>query len=512
MVGVEDYSKRGVAERAQFRAKPSANSEITLNVFGLSDKSKQVESTSVVVPATGQTVDVPEPLSASGVSIHAFGKDDDIGDGFRAVTNVDYVNTMKFRLTWSPSYSEAVNSEAVQSGFVSKNWDTYSFNVYAERYQDFLATQPPLVVEGDTVTVGPTPNVIIRHLPSVEFAGDDRQIGHTPFYFSFQTSADLVGRTQDPSQGLSIPLLSDRLDFHPQIMLRSREFWHFRFNPYAGFRTTYYGASLVGKHTSLDRVLGEVGFDLRPPSLEKIFNNSYHGYRLKHVMEPDIQYHLVRAHDPDNILDIVRFDALDIFTETNEVEYSLTNSILARKDVPDNSADVPQARDIFSWRLSQKYYFDPTFGNALVGTQNNVFASTIDVTGFAFEHGQRFSPVTPSSNSRHFQITTRKFARTSTPPGKAAFWTPASPPTSSAASGGFPDRFLHQQIVVFLILGGNHARDRRLLRLDPFERLPPIGLRVYLWGYQSQRAERCDSDGLQLSAEDIPACGESGQL
>jgi LPS-assembly protein len=121
--------------------------------------------------------------------------------------------------------------------------------------------------------------------------------------------------------------------------------------------------------------------------------NSYRGYRIKHVIEPDIQYHLVRAHDPEDILDIIRFDAMDIFTETNDVEYSLTNSILARKDVPDNSPDTPQARDIFSWRLSQKYYFDPTFGGALAPGQNNVFASTIDVTGFAFEHGQRFSPV-----------------------------------------------------------------------------------------------------------------------
>ena len=111
------------------------------------------------------------------------------------------------------------------------------------------------------------------------------------------------------------------------------------------------------------------------------------------MIEPDIQYHLVRAHDPENILDIVRFDAMDIFTETNEVEYSLTNTILARKDVPDNSPDVPQARDIFSWRISQKYYLDPTFGGALVPGQSNVFASTIDLTGFAFEHGQRFSPI-----------------------------------------------------------------------------------------------------------------------
>ena len=111
------------------------------------------------------------------------------------------------------------------------------------------------------------------------------------------------------------------------------------------------------------------------------------------MIQPDIQYHLVRVNDPTEVLDIIRFDAMDIFAQTNEVEYSLTNSLLARKDAPDNSPDAPQARDIFSWRIAQKYYFDPTFGGALVPGQNNVFASTIDLTGFAFAHGQRLSPI-----------------------------------------------------------------------------------------------------------------------
>jgi len=361
MLGVEDYSKRGLAERGEFRAKPSQNADFTVEYFGVNDKYAD------------------RSLRASGESIHGVGRDDDIGDGFRAVANVDYVNTMAFRLTWSGTYTEAVSSEAVQSGFMSKNWDAYSFNVSAERYEDFLSTQ-----------LVPANAVIIRHLPNVQFSGEDRQIGDSPVYFSFETSADAVGRTQP---GLTLPLLEDRLDFHPQILLRPKEFWHFRFLPSLGLRATRYGVSLAPDHTPVTRLLAEIQLDLRPPSLEKIFDNSYRGYRFKHVIEPDIQYHLVRAHDPDNILDIVRYDATDILTETNEVEYSLTNSILARKDVPDNSPDVPQARDIFSWRVSQKYYFDPTFGGALIPGQNNVFASTIDVTGFAFEHGQRFSPI-----------------------------------------------------------------------------------------------------------------------
>jgi len=375
MLGVEEYSKRGLAQRGEFRAKPSQNADFTINYFGVNDKYSGF--TEVYDPVTNTYKRVS--LAAPGESIHGFGKDDDIGGGFRAVANVDYVNTMAFRLTWSSNYTEAVSSEALQSGFVTKNWDAYSFNVSAERYEDFLSTQ---LVPGNAV--------IIRHLPSFQFTGEDRQIGNSPVYFAFETSVDAVGRT---TPGLTLPLLEDRLDFHPQLLLRPKEFWHFRFTPSLGFRATRYGASLAPNHTPVDRLLAEVGFDLRPPSLEKVFTKSYRGYRLKHVIEPDIQYHLVRARDPENILDIIRFDAMDIFTETNEVEYSLTNTILGRKDVPDNSPDKPQARDIFSWRLSQKYYLDPTFGGALVPGQNNVFTSTIDLTGFAFEHGQRFSPI-----------------------------------------------------------------------------------------------------------------------
>jgi len=362
MFGVEDYSKRGLAERGEFRARPSQNANFTVNYFGVNDKDSDLS------------------LRAPGESIQAMGKDDNIGEGFRAVVSFDYVNTMAFRLTWSPSLSEAVSSEADQSGFLSKSFDAYSFNVSAERYEDFLSAQE---VPGNAV--------IVRHLPGIEFTGEDRQILNWPVYFSFETSADAVGRT---APGLTAPLLTERLDFHPQLMFRAKELWHFRFLPTVGLRTTYYGTSLESNRGPLDRLLFHLGFDLRPPSLEKVFTPTFRGYRFKHVIEPDIQYHLVRAHDPEDIPDIMLFDQLDIFTETNEVEYSLTNTILARKDAPEGTPDPPQARDLFSWRVSEKYYFDPTFGGALVAGRNNVFASTIDLTGFAFEHGQRLSPVT----------------------------------------------------------------------------------------------------------------------
>src|SRR5438094_9354617 len=44
--------------------------------------------------------------------------------------------------------------------------------------------------------------------------------------------------------------------------------------------------------------------------------------------------------------------------------------------------------------MAQKYFFDPTFGDAIVPGRRNVFAPLLDVSGFAFADGyRRFSPV-----------------------------------------------------------------------------------------------------------------------
>jgi LPS-assembly protein len=357
MLGLADYSKRGVARSGRFRARPSATSELTVDYFGVNDKADR-------------------SIRAAGQSVRAVGKADDLGHGFRGVLDIDYINTLAFRLTFASTFSQAVTSEVHQTGFVTKNFDAYSFNIYTERYQNFLSSQQT-----------PGNSVIIRQTPSVSFSGIDKQVGDRPFYFSFDLSAAGVGRTQP---GFTTPVLSERLDVHPQITLRLKPFWGFHLTPTLGLRATRYGASLRG--APLDRGLAELAVDLRPPSFERIFTRTYRGYRLKHVIEPDIRYRLVRVSDKEDIDNVVRYDQLDILTETNEVEYSLNNIIFARKDVPDDAPERPQAHELVSLRLSQKYFFDPTFGGALQ-PGNVVWQPAISLTGFAFAQGRRLSPV-----------------------------------------------------------------------------------------------------------------------
>lgn len=362
MLGVVNYSHRGLGGSMQFRARPSASSELNVNFFGVNDRGTNA---------------APE-LASPGQSWRVEGQAKNLGYGFRGVVDVDYISSLAFRQTFTDNFTQAVTSEVHQTGFATKNFGAYSLNAFASRYQNFLSTER---IPGNSI--------IIRRAPSFSFSGMDQQIGRTPFFFAFDTSADGVSRTQ-PGENINF---SERTDFHPTLTVRSKPFWGFHLTPSAGLRATHYGTSLLPNRDPLTRLLGEFSVDLRPPSFAKVFAGTAWGHRYKHVVEPDVRYRLVRARDPQDITDILRFDQTDILTETNEIEYSVTNTIFTRKDAANGSGQRPQARELISWRLSQKCYFDPTFGGALQPGKEVVFDPTISLTGFAFARGQRLSPL-----------------------------------------------------------------------------------------------------------------------
>jgi LPS-assembly protein len=341
---------------------------------------------------------------APGKSLKVVGDTLDLPYGFRGVADVDYVSSLAFRETYSPTFTEAVNSEAHQVGFVTKDFNAYSLNVYASRYQDFLSAQLPYQCQGGQCQLVPENSVIIRQTPELSFSGMDKRVWESPFYFSFQSSAGWVGRSEP---GLELPSLSERLDVHPEVALRLPEFLGFHLTPSAGIDAARYGTSLetssVPAETTstnpettylpLTRLLGDFSLDLRPPSLEKVFTKPLWHRRFKHVVEPDIVYRLVKARNPAELADVARYDDLDILCQTNEVEYSLTNIIMARKDVPAGTTDKPQAQALVSWRISGKYYFDPTFGGVLGPNNPIVWEPTLSLTGFHFIPGRRLSPI-----------------------------------------------------------------------------------------------------------------------
>ncbi|MGA2415831.1 MAG: LPS assembly protein LptD [Candidatus Sulfotelmatobacter sp.] len=401
-VGAEFFSLRGGSQRGEFRARPSETSYVDLNYFGVIDRG----------------IGSP-PLKEGGenVRLKAAGN----LDGFRGVMNVDYLSSYLFRLAFNEVFSQAVYSEVKSLAFLSKSTDGYNVNGFVERYQNFLSTTP-----GQVVT--------ILHAPSFDASSADRPLWRTPLLWWFDASAGGLSRSE-PAECATVGLVQSctpafrtanllgRFDLNPGISLPLL-FHGWSVRPELGLRETYYTQRLVGASeenpglavtNNISRQALETSVELRPPTLERIFDKDFLGRKWKHVIEPRVVYHFVTG--VNNYANVLKFDERDILTDTHELEYGFVTRLYAKrtsskpedcepimsaltvgKAAPESSIpwqhvntlasppcqEGPQVREVVTWELAQKYYLDPTFGGALNPGQRNVFTSTADLTGVAF--------------------------------------------------------------------------------------------------------------------------------
>jgi LPS-assembly protein len=401
-IGAEYFSLRGWSQRGEFRARPSETSYVDLNYFGVIDRG----------------IGTP-PLKEGGENarLNAAGT----FDGFRAVANIDYLSSFLFRLAFNEVFSQAVYSEVKSQAFLSKSANGFNFNGFTERYQNFLSTTP-----GQVIT--------ILHAPSFDFSGVDRQVWHTPLYWSFDASTaglsrsepeqcSTVGSLQSCTPPFRTANLLGRFDLNPEISLPLL-FRGWTLRPDLTLHGTYYSERLVGEvgqnpgqasDHPIDRHAVETAVELRPPALERVFDKEFLGRKWKHVIEPRAVYRFVTG--VNNFANIVKFDERDILTDTHEVEYGFVTRLYAKRmsNQPEDCSKImsaltvggaapestipwqhtnplagapcqpgPQVREIVTWELAQKYFLDPTFGGTLIPGQRNVFTTTVDLTGIAF--------------------------------------------------------------------------------------------------------------------------------
>jgi LPS-assembly protein len=204
-----------------------------------------------------------------------------------------------------------------------------------------------------------------------------------PFWFSFDSSAGLLNRSQILYQ--TRPLV-DRLDFAPSLTT-AFHLGGVQIIPTVGIRETSYGSSFNGTNVvsgqDVLRNAQDATVVLILPSLERVFKvPSWMGDKVKHVIEPRVTYQYTTG--IDNVTRIIHFDETDVLTNTNQIEFSLANRLLAK----DKNGVLS---DLLTWNLWYDRYFDPTFGGAIIPGQRNVFTSSLDVTGYAFLNGYRHS-------------------------------------------------------------------------------------------------------------------------
>jgi LPS-assembly protein len=401
-LGAEYFSLRGWSQRGEFRVRPSETSYVDLNYFGVIDRG----------------IGTP-PLKEGGENarLNAVGTI----DGFRGVTNIDYLSSFLFRLAFNEVFSQAVYSEVKSQAFLSKSTDGISINGFTERYQNFLSTTP-----GQVIT--------ILHAPSFDFSSVDQKLGRTPFYWSFDASTaglsrsepevcSAIGLFQSCTPPFRTANLLGRFDLNPEISLPVL-YGGWSLRPDLTLHETYYTERLVGETganpgqavgDAINRQALDASVELRPPALERVFNKEFLGRKWKHVIEPRAVYRFVTG--VNNFANVLKFDERDILTDTHEVEYGFVTRLYAKRitakpedcsnlmaalmvggAAPESSIpwqhsnplanhpcqEGPQVREVVTWELAQKYFLDPTFGGALIAGQRNVFTTTADLTGIAF--------------------------------------------------------------------------------------------------------------------------------
>ncbi len=348
------FSAVGLNHTVDFRGKVNQKTDFNLTVYALNDHSSN-------------------PAISTGGYLVLFDGKSELGKGWEARGHLDLLSSFLYRQEFSESINEAIFSETYSVGYLTKHWSDFGFNMVAERQVNYQDTTPGNDIE-------------LRKLPEFQFLTREHALRHWPVWFSMDASDGLLYRTEPEFQTRQFVT---RTNFAPRVTTAVR--WAgIHVMPSFTLHETFYDSSFnsSGQITgnNLVRSARDVNVDIVLPSLERIFDApSWMADKVKHVIEPRIQYRYVTG--VDNFNEIVRFDQMDLLSNTNEVTFSLTNRFLAK----DKNGTVT---DLLSWQLWYKRFFDPTFGGAVIPGQRNVVESVADLTGYTFLDGYRHqSPI-----------------------------------------------------------------------------------------------------------------------
>ena len=377
LVRTDIFTKRGIGLGFDFRARTDENSHIDLGSFLVFDR---LLGPKYIPNCDRATLGDKCKLPNQGGSSFYVDAVQYFKNGFMAVADVNITSSFPFRQVFSDNVLTAISPEERSIFYLNKNWRSFSFNALFGEQSAFVANS------GDPLQR--TSVVKTRQLPSVEISERSTKVSDKfPAYFSFDAALEGVRRSETTGDqvDLKTPSIVQRLDLFPRLTLPLKSFAGFTLTPSVGVRSTFYSDSLdpvtrqvVGQNLLRNYV--DLDLDLRAPALERVFHRQDGTPWFKHLIEPFVEYRRIAGIDDfDRTLPI---DERDLVADTNEVEYGVTNRFFVKRKGLTGS--TPQTHELLDITLSQKYFFDPTFGGALREGQRNQFFPVNTLSGFAF--------------------------------------------------------------------------------------------------------------------------------
>ncbi len=400
-VGTDYYSKRGWAPSGEFRYRGRGDDFADIRFTALFDRGIMLGTPPKLVDQGGQDVLLNGRYS--------------FGPHTRLVSNAEYLSSIIYREAFAESFSQATATQVNSNIYLTHNNNGISETGSFNRYVNYAQVSPFIQ------------DVVIAHLPIVDASVVERRLDGTPFFWSvdgsgaglnrhepdFQTAHEVARIDAHPS--LSAPLHFGGLDIRPEFALRDTFYSKsqaptYTQDPLSGsFVPIYRSASLNRKDIEAD-------IELHAPVVERDFAPAWlasHDHVLRHAIEPEAHYRFVSG--IDNFRNVLRFDPTDLVSNTNEIEYSVTQRFYLKRLHPRPCANPPlppegygrvylpidyhdcsttDTSESLTWTLAQKHFFDPNFGGAVMDNRRNVLSSTLDLTAIAFLNGPRdYSPL-----------------------------------------------------------------------------------------------------------------------
>jgi len=450
-VGTVYYSLRGFGENGTFRYRGLGDDFFNFHFSALQDRGFHSPS----VDADGNPITVYTNQGGQDLTA-SFRRQ--FSTHIRAAGDAEYLSSYVYREAFTENFNQAVSTDINSIVYITDQLKGYSLDVRVDRYEG-LKVVPTTTTAGEEIK--------IFHAPSIDFTGLDHPIPGTPLLWSVTASAAGLSRIQP---NFSTGGITERIDLRPEISLPlTFGGWHtmssvsLRETAYSRSRQVPYtnGATPIELNTPISRGSLDLSVDIRPPTIERTFNvptrwQSLFGDQVRHTIEPEVTYRNVRG--IDNFLSVLRFDDVDLASNTDELKYGVTQHLYFRAhpaaapkpkpgcpvspvkaaapasndelpEAPASTASNPDAlnpdeqattgvsgipnisatapgqplrthprkadpcapasatpsqREWFSWQLAQKYFFDQTFGGAVIDSRRNIFDTTLDFSGIAF--------------------------------------------------------------------------------------------------------------------------------
>ena len=420
------FSARGLGYGADVRTRANSRSFFNFGFYAVQDRIFGAKTDAQHPDQGGST------FYADG--IHYF------PNGFTAAADVRLTSSLAFRQEFSEGIQAIISPIEVSQVFVNKSWNAYTLNVLAR---------------SQVISI---PNVRekTKNLPSIDFEKRPTRLSFFKnAYLSYKAVIEGVSRREEVDDkvlyaqttgapAVVTPALSQRFDVYPEVTVPFHT-KYFNFTATGAARFTYYSNSFNAlKRVVGDDVIrkyGEFAFDIRPVALAKNYYGKNNEFKFRHVIEPFVTYRLIRG--VNNFNKIIRFDYVDTATNTNEIEFGVTNRFYTRKygqavtseaqkrlkekamnpNLPPfkgREADAPadskvpgssngdslsvQPYEIFSVTVRGKYFFDETFGGALIPGKRNQIEPITALSFYTFGGvPRRFSPLNIDATYRPSQ-------------------------------------------------------------------------------------------------------------